>query len=93
MQDEHNSNAVFGTKLWKGSMNLTFISVFKPHTRKLPIFRYCINIVYNMTIDGFLLETPLPYSIKTECYYITDILLSIEELNSSNQSIYILHNC
>ena len=39
-----------------------------------------------MTVDGFLLETPCSYNIKTECYYITDILLAIEELNTSNQA-------
>ena len=32
-----------------------------------------------MTVDGFLLETPLSYNIRTECYYIADILLTIEE--------------
>ena len=34
------------TKLDKGSVNLIFITVFKPHTHKLYILRHCTNIVY-----------------------------------------------
>ena len=37
---------VFGAKLWKSSVNLTYIPVFKPHTHKLYILRHCTNIFY-----------------------------------------------
>ena len=40
------SLCVFGAKLWKSSVNLTFIPVFKPHTHKLYILRHCTNIFY-----------------------------------------------
>ena len=30
----------------KGSENLSFMAVFKPHTHKLDILRHCTNIVY-----------------------------------------------
>jgi hypothetical protein len=38
---------VFGTKLGKGLVDIAFIPVYKPHTRKLLyIFRHCTNIVF-----------------------------------------------
>jgi hypothetical protein len=37
---------VFGDKLGKVYVNLSFIPVFKPHTHKFDILRHCTIIVY-----------------------------------------------
>ena len=47
--------SVFGAKMGKGSLNLTFIPVFNPHTHKLYILRHCTNIVYICFLTVFSL--------------------------------------
>ena len=41
---------VFCTILWKGSMNLAFIPVFKPHAHNLYILRNILPLISNMTL-------------------------------------------
>ena len=62
------SLCVFGAKLGKDSVDLTFISVFKPHTRKFYILRHCINIFY------ILLNKKVICKSKLNCYVIFGII-------------------